>query len=231
MTLSSVSLNHGVARVDLELTDAQESAVRDLARSFDTAEAGELNAIELHAAFMQHCVKRGDSSAALAVFDSFCRMYSTAAIDIHVSVQAQGLDEPAVCRVLKGYFSAWPIVTSRRGSLAWPVAPAPALLTTATAGSPRLMAMFGGQRGVGSYFGETGWLFDVYCPLLLDFVSHMSVFLHRESQDRRISRLYPKGLSAFQWLTIDGAMPDEPYLLSMPVCLPLVGLTQLMHVM
>ncbi|KAJ2337242.1 beta subunit of fatty acid synthetase [Coemansia sp. RSA 2673] len=229
MTLSSVSLNHGVARVDLELTDAQESAVRDLARSFDTAEAGELNAIELHAAFMQHCVKRGDSSAALAVFDSFCQIYDTVANDVHVVVQARGLDEVAARRVLKGYFSAWSIVNGDRDSQARLIAPAPALF--AAVDPARLMALFGGQRGSNSYLDEAAWLLDVYGPLLTDFVVHMSEFLHRESQNEQIASVYSKGLSVFQWLTVDGTMPGDSYILSSPVCMPLYGLTQLMHVM
>ncbi|KAJ1998698.1 fatty acid synthase alpha subunit Lsd1, partial [Coemansia thaxteri] len=93
------------------------------------------------------------------------------------------------------------------------------------------MALFGGQRGTTSYMDEAAWMLDVYRPLLLDFVSHMSAFLHRESQDERVSYVYPKGLGILKWLTIDGTMPDEQYLLSIPVSMPLVGLAQLMHVM
>ncbi|KAJ2073744.1 fatty acid synthase alpha subunit Lsd1 [Coemansia sp. S155-1] len=93
------------------------------------------------------------------------------------------------------------------------------------------MALFGGQRGTSNYLDEAEWLFDVYRPLLIDFVSRMSAFLHCESQDKRISHVYSKGLDVLRWLITSSAMPDDQYLLSIPVCLPLVGLIQLMQVM
>ncbi|KAJ2767851.1 hypothetical protein GGI18_005710, partial [Coemansia linderi] len=99
--------------------------------------------------------------------------------DIHVVVQTHGLDEAAARRVLKGYFSAWSIV-HKYGT--WPTASTPALFANDSAG---LMAMFGGQRGTSNYLDEAEWLYDVYRPLLSDYVSRMSAFLHRESQDGR----------------------------------------------
>ncbi|KAJ2751656.1 fatty acid synthase alpha subunit Lsd1 [Coemansia pectinata] len=89
------------------------------------------------------------------------------------------------------------------------------------------MAMFGRQRGTGNYLDEAEWLLDVYRPLLLDFVSRMSAFLHRESQNKCVSHVYSKGLDVLCWLTTPYAMPEEQYLL----LIPLVGLIQLMHVM
>ncbi|KAJ2384520.1 hypothetical protein H4S02_004774, partial [Coemansia sp. RSA 2611] len=91
--------------------------------------------------------------------------------------------------------------------------------------------MFGGQRGTSNYLDEAEWLYDVYRPLLSDYVPRMSAFLHRESQDGRVSFAYPKGLDVLTWLTTASAIPDELYLLSIPVCQPLVALIQLMHVM
>ncbi|KAJ2005058.1 hypothetical protein GGI04_002393 [Coemansia thaxteri] len=183
--VTTPDIQHGAVGLDLEVPVDDLDRVQTLAISFSAGPTEALSSIELHADFILYCVEHGSPGAALAVFDAFCRAFDTAATDIHVVVQAQGLDEPAVRRVLKGYFSAWSIVTSQRGLLAWPVAPAPALFTDAGAEPAGLMALFGGQRGVGSYVDETVWLFDVYRPLLLDYVSHMSAFLHRESQDRR----------------------------------------------
>ncbi|KAJ2811657.1 fatty acid synthase alpha subunit Lsd1, partial [Coemansia sp. 'formosensis'] len=203
--------------------------VQELIRSFSIDPANILSAIELHAAFIQHCVESGSPEAALAVFDAFSQTYGTDTSNIHVIVQARGLDEAAARRMLKGYFSAWSIASndSLPSSLR-SAAATPALFATESAG---LMAMFGGQRGTGNYLDEAVWLFDVYRPLLTDFVSRMSAFLHRESQDTRVRFVYPKGLDVLNWLTTSGSMPDEPYLLSIPVCQPLVALIQLMHVM
>ncbi|KAJ2436656.1 fatty acid synthase alpha subunit Lsd1, partial [Coemansia sp. RSA 2424] len=228
--LERVQLEHGSAAAAFEVPVIFASPIRELSHSFTADSTEALSAIELHAAFIQHCVKHGSSEAVLAVFDAFCLTYGTATRDIHVIVQAQGLDEAAAQRVLKGYFSAWPIVNGHSGTppAAWPVAPLPALFAAESTG---LMAMFGGQRGTSSYLDEAVWLLDVYRPLLSEFVSHMSAFLHRESQDKRVSFVYSKGLDVLRWLATPSAMPDDQYLLSIPVCQPIVGLIQLMHVM
>ncbi|KAJ2335745.1 fatty acid synthase alpha subunit Lsd1 [Coemansia sp. RSA 2681] len=226
----AVRVVHGPTTIEFGVTAEVVVAVEALAGLFTAHPAETLSAIELHAAFIQHCVECGSSEAVLAIFSAFCLTYGTATHDIHVIVQAQGLDEAAAQRVLKGYFSAWPIVNGHSGTppAVWPVAPLPALFAAESTG---LMAMFGGQRGTSSYLDEAVWLLDVYRPLLSNFVSRMSAFLHRESQDKRISFVYSKGLDVFHWLTTPSAMPDEQYLLSIPVCQPIVGLIQLMHVM
>ncbi|KAJ2749005.1 beta subunit of fatty acid synthetase, partial [Coemansia pectinata] len=222
-TLEQVALERGSIATTFGVATAYDSMVQDLVLTFNADSTELLSAIELHATFIQHCVHCGSSDAALAVFDAFGQTYGTATSDIHVIVQAQGLDNPAAQRVLKGYFSAWPVVNSHRKS----AAPLPTLFSS---DSVALMAMFGGQRGFGDTMDEAVWMFDVYRPLLSDFVSHMSAFLHRESQDKRVSFVYSKGLNVFAWLTTPDMMPDARYLLSIPVSLPLVGLIQLMHV-
>ncbi|KAJ2612367.1 fatty acid synthase alpha subunit Lsd1, partial [Coemansia sp. RSA 1694] len=58
----------------------------------------------------------------------------------------------------------------------------------------------------------------------------MSAFLHRESQDKRASSAYSKGFDVFSWLTLPDTRPDTRYQLSMAIALPLLGLTQMMHI-
>ncbi|KAJ2749146.1 hypothetical protein GGI19_005806, partial [Coemansia pectinata] len=228
-TLEQVQLECGSVVATFGVVSSFAFSVRKLASTFSTDPTEPLSAIELHADFIQHCVDCGGIEAALAVFDTFSRAYGIATSDIHVIIQAQGLDEAAARRVLRGYFSAWPIANGNGDlSATRPASPIPALFST---GSLGLMAMFGGQRGTGNYLDEAEWLLDVYRPLLLGFVSRMSAFLHRESQDKHICSVYSKGLDVLHWLTTANAMPDKQYLLSIPVCLPLVGLIQLMHVM
>ncbi|KAJ2872376.1 fatty acid synthase alpha subunit Lsd1 [Coemansia aciculifera] len=228
-TFEQIQLERGSVVSTFAVSTAHASSISALANTFRADSAEILSAIELHAAFIQHCIECGSLEAALAVFDAFSQTYGTTTSDIHVIVQAQGLDEYAARRVLKGYFSAWSIV-NRNGNLpsTRSAAPIPALFA---AESTRLMAMFGGQLGVGSYLDEAAWLLDVYRPLLLGFVSHMSAFLHRESLDKRILRMYPQGFDVLHWLTTPDAIPSETYLLSSPICMPLFGLIQLMHVM
>ncbi|KAJ2864638.1 fatty acid synthase alpha subunit Lsd1 [Coemansia aciculifera] len=229
MSQPFVAVRHGAVMIELMPPAAHASSVKELAYTFRANALEAFSAIELHASFIQHCVNCGSSKVALAVFDTFRQTYNTATNDIHMVVQAHGLDEAAARRVLKGYFSAWPIVNSHIiPSFIGVDTRLPALFTAEYTG---LMAMFGGQRGTSSYLDEAEWLLDAYRPLLFDFVSRMSAFLHRESQDNRVSLVYSKGLDVFCWLTTANTMPDNLYLLSIPVCLPLVALIQLMHVM
>ncbi|KAJ2052530.1 fatty acid synthase alpha subunit Lsd1 [Coemansia sp. S16] len=224
-----VFVNHGSNSLEIGVSVELKDTVQALVDSFGIDSAESLSAIELHATFIQHCVEFGSPEAVLAVFGAFCQAFDTATSDIHVIVQARGLDEAAAQRVLKGYFSAWSIVNNQSSSSSLrPTDSAPALFSTESLG---LVAMFGGQRGSSSYLDEAEWLLDVYRPLLIDFVSRMSAFLHRESQDKRVSFVYSKGLDVLRWLTTSSAMPDDQYLLSAPVCQPLFALTQLMHVM
>ncbi|KAJ2459925.1 hypothetical protein GGF42_001166 [Coemansia sp. RSA 2424] len=228
-TLTQIQLERGAVAATFDVTADQGTSIKGLARSFTADPTESLSAIELHAAFIQHCLENGSPEDAIAVFRAFCLTYGTVTRDIHIIVQAQGLDEAAARRVLKGYFSAWSIVNNCSDTnCAWPVAPLPALFATE---STELMALFGGQRGLGSCMQEAAWLFDVYRPLLSDYVSHMSAFLHRESQDKRVSFAYSKGLDVFSWLTLPDTMPDTRYQLSMTIALPLLGLTQMMHIM
>ncbi|KAJ2492931.1 hypothetical protein IWW47_004913, partial [Coemansia sp. RSA 2052] len=191
--LAQIQLERGSVVAAFDVTADQAALIKGLARSFTADPAESLSAIELHAAFIQHCVDNGSpEDAIIAVFSAFCLTYGTVTRDIHVIVQAQGLDETAARRVLKGYFSAWSIVNNCSDTnCAWPVAPLPALF--AAESTTELMALFGGQRGLGSCMQEAVWLFDVYRPLLSDFVSRMSAFLHCESQDKRVSSAYSKG--------------------------------------
>ncbi|KAJ2907542.1 hypothetical protein GGI21_003784, partial [Coemansia aciculifera] len=226
---AQIKLKSDLVAITFDVAAIHATSTQELADAFSAKPAKVLSPVELHAAFIQHCVESGNIEAALAVFSAFCQTFDTASRDIHAIVQAQGLEEDAARRVLKCYFSAWPLVNnSSEPSLTWPVAPLPALFSSESVG---LMAMFGGQRGTTTYLDEAAWLLDVYRPLLLDFVTHMSEFLHQESQDKRIHSVYPDGLDVLYWLTTANEMPDNQYLLSIPVCLPLVALIQLMHVM
>ncbi|KAJ2582830.1 hypothetical protein GGH95_001323, partial [Coemansia sp. RSA 1836] len=112
-TLTQIQLEHGAVAAAFDVTADQGSSIKGLARSFTADPAESLSAIELHAALIQHCVDNGSpEDAIIAVFSAFCLTYGTATRDIHVIVQAQGLNEAAARRVLRGYFSAWSIVNS-----------------------------------------------------------------------------------------------------------------------
>ncbi|KAJ2101403.1 hypothetical protein GGI16_003468, partial [Coemansia sp. S142-1] len=153
-----VCVNHGSNSIEIGVSVELTDTVQALVDSFSIDSTESLSAIELHAAFIQHCVEFGSPEAVLAVFGAFCQAFDTATSDIHVIVHARGLDEAAAQRVLKGYFSAWSIVNNQSSSSSLrPTASTPALFSTESLG---LMAMFGGQRGSSSYLDEAEWLLD-----------------------------------------------------------------------
>ncbi|KAJ2470927.1 fatty acid synthase alpha subunit Lsd1, partial [Coemansia sp. RSA 2320] len=91
--------------------------------------------------------------------------------------------------------------------------------------------MFGGQGGVDNYIEETRMLYATYRPLVSDYVACMSEFLQQEAGEAAFSQVYRKGLDVVAWLESDEEVPDQEYMLSVPVSIPVVGLTQLMQVM
>ncbi|KAJ2908616.1 hypothetical protein GGI21_002708, partial [Coemansia aciculifera] len=153
MTLfAQIKLKCDSVAIAFDVPAIHATSIQELADAFSAMQAGLVSPVELHAAFIQHCVDSGNTEAGLAVFSAFCQTFDTATRDIHAIVQAQELEENAARRVLKCYFSAWPFVNnSSEPSLTWPVAPSPALFLFESAG---LMAMFGGQRGTSSYLDE-----------------------------------------------------------------------------
>ncbi|KAJ1889582.1 hypothetical protein LPJ71_008159, partial [Coemansia sp. S17] len=143
MSQPFVAVRHDAVTIELMLPAAHASSAKELANTFRANALEAISAIELHASFILHCVNCGSSKVALAVFDTFRQTYDTATNDIHIVIQAHGLDEAAARRVLKGYFSAWPIVNSHIiPSFIGAGARLPALFTAESNG---LMAMFGGQ--------------------------------------------------------------------------------------
>ncbi|KAF1987054.1 beta subunit of fatty acid synthase [Aulographum hederae CBS 113979] len=92
-----------------------------------------------------------------------------------------------------------------------------------------IYAVFGGQGNIEEYFDEFRQVYDTYKPLLEDFVESAASHLLKLSRDPRAEKLYPKGLDVMRWLRTKESQPDTEYLVSAPVSLPLIGLTQLCH--
>ncbi|KAJ2110071.1 fatty acid synthase alpha subunit Lsd1, partial [Coemansia sp. RSA 922] len=227
-TFEQVQLDHRSVVYSFAVAAILAPTVQELVYSFSIDSVESLSTIELHAAFIQHCVEFGGSEVTHAVFGTFYQALDTTTSDIHVIVQAHGLDEAAAQCMLKGYFSAWSIVNNGLSLSLRLTTSTPALFATESLG---LMAMFGSQRGTSSYLDKAEWLLNVYHLLLIDFVTRMSAFIHCESQDNHVHPVYSKGLDVLDWLTTTTTMPDEQYLLSIPICQLLVTLIQLMHIM
>ena len=92
-----------------------------------------------------------------------------------------------------------------------------------------LYAIFGGQGNIEEYFDELAEVYSTYPSLVEDFISASVALLEELSRDTRVDKLYSKSLDIMRWLRHPESRPDLDYLVSAPVSLPLIGLTQLSH--
>ncbi|KAF2086577.1 beta subunit of fatty acid synthase [Saccharata proteae CBS 121410] len=89
--------------------------------------------------------------------------------------------------------------------------------------------VFGGQGNIEEYFDELRQVYTTYPAFVEDFVNAAAAHLQLLSRDPRAEKQYSKGLDVMRWLNNRESQPDTDYLVSAPVSLPLIGLTQLTH--
>ncbi|KAL9056394.1 MAG: hypothetical protein Q9162_002985 [Coniocarpon cinnabarinum] len=108
---------------------------------------------------------------------------------------------------------------------------ASALFREASDDNAVLYAIFGGQGNIEEYFDELREVYTTYPSMVSQFVSTSAVLLQDLSRNPQAEKLYSKGLDIMRWLRTPESQPDTDYLVSAPVSLPLIGLTQLAHYM
>ncbi|KAJ2079283.1 fatty acid synthase alpha subunit Lsd1 [Coemansia sp. RSA 988] len=167
-----------------------------------------------------------DVDIAIAVFEAFEKRYCLDQ-NIHVYLSDSKLDVRQTESVLCAYYAAQSKYLKARGAYKKPVM-RPALFST---GHFRIMTVFAGQGGMDNYMDETRSVFSIYQPLVEDYVMCMSEHLKKEAAEPKMTRIYRNGLDALRWIKSPEETPSQEYMISVPVCLPLVGLTQLMQVM
>ncbi|KAJ2447419.1 fatty acid synthase alpha subunit Lsd1 [Coemansia sp. RSA 2424] len=165
-----------------------------------------------------------------AVFEAFCSKYCSTQ-DIHVCVDDFGLDGGGgsgehAHTVLRAFYKAQNVYRLNGGGQSHR-RPQPALFSTH---SHRLLAMFGGQGGMDNYIEETRSVYNMYHSLVANFVHRMCEFLKQEAAEPLFARLYHSGLDVRTWLEQPECVPAQEYMISVPVSIPVVGLTQLMQV-
>ncbi|KAJ2401813.1 fatty acid synthase alpha subunit Lsd1 [Coemansia sp. RSA 2559] len=165
------------------------------------------------------------SAALFAAFNArFCPTQN-----IHASICDQGLGEERVQAVLRSYYAAQEkCVGSESQQQQRQRQAIPALFSSAEI---KPVGIFRGQGGMDNYIDETRAIYRTYRPLVEAFVEQMNAFLVEESADPHVSSMYKHGLDVLGWITSPNeALPDAEYLISVPVSIPVVGLTQLMHI-
>ena len=106
---------------------------------------------------------------------------------------------------------------------------ASALFREASDDNASLYTIFGGQGNIEEYFDELREVYTTYPSMVEKFIAASAVLLQNLSRDSRAEKLYSKGLDIMRWLRSPESQPDTDYLVSAPVSLPLIGLTQLAH--
>lgn len=111
-----------------------------------------------------------------------------------------------------------------------PKSPASALFSASSEGEASIYALFGGQGTNEVYFDELQTLHDTYKPYVSPLITAITnEILVPLVAARQASSFYNYGMDVTSWLS--GAIPRPPvaYLASIPVSLPLIGLTQLIQ--
>ncbi|KAJ2143604.1 fatty acid synthase alpha subunit Lsd1, partial [Coemansia sp. RSA 678] len=194
------------------------------------AESNEVEAIELAARFLKFSVSQLPAlpeglpwTDLVRVLFKHFRETFLRGNDVHVA--SASLVPAARRAVINAYYSAQVLLDEPLEGCE------PALLEQVTSQRAALFAVFGGQGNVEEYFDETQEVFDTYEPLVRDFAEKMSAALKRAARSPQAQTVCPKGLDIMSWLASPDARPDLHYLLSVPISLPIVGFTQLLHVL
>lgn len=130
--------------------------------------------------------------------------------------------------VLAAYFRAVAVLENQ-GVSSIPRQPESALLDAAASGKASIFALFGGQGINEVYFDELQSLYDIYQPYVLPFLEVMVVDLIELAKEEVESSYFTYGLDVVSWLSGAVERPSVSYLASIPISLPLIGLTQLVQ--
>ncbi|KIL87771.1 hypothetical protein FAVG1_08648 [Fusarium avenaceum] len=105
------------------------------------------------------------------------------------------------------------------------------LVRTSFNGQSKVYAVFGGQGNSDDYFTEMIELYDVYEPVVREFIHSASALLKLLTTKIEVLEYYPGGMNLISWLERhgDGNIPSKPYFLSPAVSFPLITLLQLLH--
>jgi len=190
--------------------------------------------IDLAAKFLAHIASNVDNDSQSTeariqvlfnVLQYFTSLYLTTK-DIH-SLCASFLPDIRKS-VLAAYFRAVAVLEEKEVS-SIPRQPESALLNAAVSGKASIFALFGGQGTNEVYFDELQSLFDIYQPYVLPFLEVVVADLIELAKEEVESSYFTYGLDVVSWLSGAVERPSVSYLASIPISLPLIGLTQLVQ--
>ncbi|RXK40211.1 hypothetical protein M231_02485 [Tremella mesenterica] len=165
----------------------------------------------------------------LASYNRFNELFLST-INIHSLVQS--FEPEARAEILTAYFKAFDTARSLLGPQQVRLAHPSALLEAAKTGSAELYGVFGGQGVNETYFLELQYLYSVYSPFVSALVSRITseVLLPLGAKAESDNHAYyTEGLDLAAWLNGSKPSPTTPYLASIPLSLPLIGVVQLLQ--
>ncbi|KAI0046589.1 fatty acid synthase [Auriscalpium vulgare] len=234
----STDANEWIAAEVLRDEFAHAQAVQDAAENAVELEDPAHATTQLFARFLAFAADRvrgshegsPEQQARLAVLLKALSQFSAtllADIDLHSLVASFDVDARKV--VLSSFYSAYATL-QKYNAPGIPALATPSLLSGAKEGTTSVYALFGGQGINEVYFDELQALFDVYRPFVEGFIQvAVEEILKPLASAYESSSYYAHGLDVLAWLT--GAVPRPPvsYFASVPVSMPLIGLTQFTH--
>ncbi|QRV90063.1 fatty acid synthase subunit beta [Ceratobasidium sp. AG-Ba] len=193
--------------------------------------------VELAAAFLGSVASKISSdaqstSARVQVLEAAASHFTTQFLskrDVHTL--AATFDSEVRKQVLTSYFAAVSALETHAPAHV-PRGPQSALFKAAASGDAEIYALFGGQGTNEVYFDELKSLYAIYKPYVHDYVAKMTSEILvplSQSPDAQKLAYYTYGLDVLGWLQGTVTTPPIDYLASVPVSLPVIGLTQLVQ--
>lgn len=231
--LCTLSVRQGNVEVNATIPMNDRGFAEQLKEDFKISYGKEsLAEMELAAKFMKFAAERATENAeyldiAKALFINFSTQYLKSN-NIHAITRSLSTDSKK--EVMKAYYSSLFFLKSKSMLSEKQLAPAKSALFEATKSNDvKMAAIFGGQGNIEDYFDELAEIFETYEVMVKPLLHRMTESLVKYIQHPDAKVYHPKGLDLLQWLQDPESRPDSQYLISAPVSLPLIGVTQLLH--
>jgi fatty acid synthase subunit alpha len=187
---------------------------------------------ELAALFLAHAAKSvseeaQSTQARTAVLLNAFKHFSSAYLsqnDVHTLTADYDIETRKT--VISAYYLAFATLQEHKVANI-PQTRIPALFDAASDGKASVFALFGGQGTNEVYFDELQNLYQLYTPFLAAFLQVLTTSVLLPLTEAATVPFYAHGTDVVSWLTGASPRPSVDYLASVPLSLPLIGLTQL----
>ncbi|CAO3632523.1 unnamed protein product [Mucor hiemalis] len=231
--LCPLNIRQGDVEITVTIPMNDRGFAEKLKEDFQIAYGKEtLAEMELAAKFMKFAADHAEENPefleiARTLFTNFNEQYLKFN-NVHAITRTLSTDSKK--EVIKAYYSAFFFLKTEKMLTKEQQAPTKSALFEATKSNDvKMAAIFGGQGNIEDYFEELAEIFETYKVIVGPFIHRMAESLIRFIQHPDAKIYHSKGLDILRWLENPESRPDSQYLISAPVSLPLIGITQLLH--